>query len=194
MTRVFVRMILLCALAALAVPQGVGAGNLVCTLQLDSYPYSDLTTDPRSHLHFVLLSKREGIDVYEDWNSWGYFTRSFTATVSQSRHFEITRRPPLGWDRNFPSVTTLDNGQFLTTDIYLCDGSWRVSPRMAISSGQKITVVGHFKQERDDEKFQIFGNPWIGSIESAPVELTLSKGCITSLNSKAVTTGLVFRR
>ena len=185
-------MIALCGLAVLALPQRVGAGDLICRLQLNTYPYSDLTTDPRSHLHFVLLSKRDRIDTYEDWNSWGYFTRSFTATDSQARHFEITRRPPLGWDRNFPSVTTLNNGQFLITDIYLCDGSWRVSPRMAISSGQKLTVVGRFKQERDDG-FQL-GNPWIGSIESAPVELTLGEGCITRLNSSAATTGVVFRR
>jgi hypothetical protein len=166
----------------------------MCALQLNSHPYSVLTADLRSHLHFVLLSKGAGIDVYEDWNSWGYFTRSFNATDSQSRHFEITRRPPLGWDRNFPSVTTLNNGQFLIADIYLCDGSWRVSPRMVIPSGQKLTVIGRFAQERErDDGFQ-FGHPWIGNIESAPVELTLSEGCVTSLNSSAATTGVVFRR
>ena len=163
MIRVSVWMILAVWVVVLALPQGVGAGDLICTLKLNSYPHSDLTTDPRSHLHFVLLSKRDGIDAYEDCNSWGYFTRSFTATDPQSRHFEITRRPPRGWDRNFPLATTLNNGQFLIADIYLCDGSWRVSPRMAISSGQKLTVVDRFKQERDDG-FQL-GNPWIGSIE-----------------------------
>jgi hypothetical protein len=184
--------IALCGLAVLAAPQGVGGGDLVCTLQLNSYPYSDMTADLRSHLHFVLLSKHVGIDIYEDWNSWGFFTRTFSVTDSQSRHFEIARRPPRGWDRNFPSVTTLDAGQFLVTDIYLCDGSWRVSPRMAIPSGQKLTVIGRFKQERDDG-FQL-GNPWIGNIESTPVELTLSQACIGSLNSSAVTTGVVFRR
>ena len=195
MARVFVWLMPLCGLAVLALPQSVGAGDLTCTLQLNSYPYSDLTTDARSHLHFVLLSKRDGIDIYEDWNEWGYFTRSFTAMDSQSRHFEITRRPALGWDRNFPSMTTLNNGQSLITDIYLCDGSWRVSPRMAISSGRKLIIVGRLKQERDegDELFQL-RNPWIGSVESSPVELTLSKGCITRLDSSAATTGVVFRR
>jgi hypothetical protein len=192
MTRVAICIIALCGLAVLAPPRGGAGGDLLCILQFNSYPYSDVTTDLRSHLHFVLLSKRAGIDIYEDWNSWGYSTRSFSATDSQSRHFEITRRLPLGWDRNFPSVTTLSDGQFLITDIYLCDGSWRVSPRMATPSGQKLTVVGRFKQERDDG-FQL-GNPWIGNIESAPVELNLSEGCITSLNSGAATTGVVSRR
>jgi hypothetical protein len=68
---------------------------------------------------------------------------------------------------------------------------------MAISSGQKLTVVGRFKQERDehDEAFHgLFGDPWIGSIESSPIELTVSRGCITSLNSSAPTTGVLFRR
>jgi hypothetical protein len=194
MIRAAIWIVALCGLAALALPQAVGVGDFVCALQLNSHPYSDLTTDPRSHFHFVLLSKRDGVDTYEDWNSWGYFTRSFTGTDSQSQHFEIARRPPLGWDRNFPSVTTLNNGQFLITDIYLCDGSWRVSPKMPISSGQKLTVVGRFKQERDEEKLRIFGNPWVGSIESVPVELTLSEGCVTSLNSSATTSGVVFRR
>jgi hypothetical protein len=195
MARVFVWTIALCGLAVLAQPQGLRAGDLICTLQSNSYPYSDLTTGRRSHLHFILLSNRDGINIYEDWNSWGYFTRSFIATDSQSRHFEITRRPPLGWLRNFPSVTTLNNGQFLITDIYLCDGSWRVSPRMSIASGQELKVVGRLKQEREEgEEFQIFGTPWIGSVESSPVELTLSKGCIMSLDSSADTTGVMFRR
>ena len=157
MTRVAVWIIALSGLAVLALPGDVGSGDLMCTLQLNSYPHSDMTADLRSHLHFVLLSKRSGIDVYEDWNSWGYFTRSFSATDAQSRHFEITRRPR-GWDRNFPSVTTLNSGQFLITDIYLCDGSWRVSPRMTIP-GQKLGVIGSFKQERERENGFRFGNP-----------------------------------
>jgi hypothetical protein len=195
MTRVAGLMIALCGLAVIALPQGVGAEDPICTLQLNSAPYRQLTTDPRSHLHFVLLSKRDGSNIFEDWNSWGYFTRSFTATDSQSRHFEITRRPAVEWTRNFPSVTHLNNGQFLITDIYLCGGSWRVSPKMPISSRQKLTVVGLFKQQRDegDDRLLIFGNPWIGSIESSPVELTLSRDCITSLNSGAATTGVVSR-
>lgn len=184
MTRVAVRIIAFCGLALLALPQAVGAGgDLICTLQLNSYPHSDLTTDARSHFHFVLLSKRDGVEAYEDWNSWGYFTRSFTTTDSQSRHFEITRRPEFEFVTDSPSWTTLNSGQFLITDIYLCDGSWHVSPSMAISSGRKLTVVGRFKQERDHAKLPIFGNPWIGSIESAPVELTLGETCVTSLNS-----------
>jgi hypothetical protein len=196
MIRVFVWTIALCGLSVLTEAQGLRAGDLICTLQSNSYPYSDLTTDRRSHLHFTLLSNRDGINAYEDWNSWGYFTRSFTATDSQSRYLEITRRPALGWDRNFPSVTTLNKGQFLITDIYLCDGSWRVSPRMALSSGQKLMIAGRFKQEREegDEQFQIFGKPWIGSIESSPVEVALSKGCIASLDSNTATTGIIFRR
>lgn len=143
-----------------------------------------MTTDARSHLHFVLLSKRDGIKKYEDWNSWGYFTRSFTATDSQSRHFETTKRPAVECVTDSPSWTTLNNGQVLITDIYLCDGGWSVSPRMAISSGRKLTVVGHFKQERDHGELPTFGDPWIGSIDSAPVELTLGERCIANLNSK----------
>jgi hypothetical protein len=182
MTRVALWSVAFCGLALLALPQAVG-GDLICTLQLNSYPHSDLTTDARSHFHFVLLSKRDGIEAYQDWNSWGYFTRSFTATDSQSRHFEITRRPEFEFVTDSPSWTTLKNRQLLITDIYLCDGSWHVSPRMAISSGRKLTVIGRFKQERDHGTLPIFGNPWVGSIESAPVELTLGKSCVTSLNS-----------
>ena len=29
-----------------------------------------LTTDPHSHLHFLLFSERDGLKVYEDWNYW----------------------------------------------------------------------------------------------------------------------------
>jgi len=64
MRRVAVWIIAFCGLAVLALPQAVGAGDLICTLQLNSYPHSDLTTDARSHLHFVLVSKRDGIEAY----------------------------------------------------------------------------------------------------------------------------------
>jgi hypothetical protein len=129
MTRLAVWIIAFCGLAVVAQPQGVGTGDLTCTVQLNCDQCSIITTDPRS-------------------------------------------------------VSTLNNGQFLVTDIYLCDGTWRVSPRMTISSGQKLTVVGRFKQEATDSDSRLFGNPWIGRIESAPVELTLGQRCITSLNSK----------
>ena len=181
MKRVALWMIVLYGLAVVALPEGAGNAELTCILQLNGVGPS-VTTDPRTHLHLVLLSNRDGIDIYEDWNSWGYFARSFTASDSHSRRYEITRVPPDGWDRNFPSVVTLNRGQFLITDIYLCDGTWRVSPRMSVPSGQELRVIGRFKQARDRLALAL-GNPWVGNIKSAPIELSLSESCIARLNA-----------
>lgn len=175
-------MTMLCSLAAVGLPENAGNGELTCILQLNGLGPS-VTTDPRTHLHFVLLSNRDGIDVFEDWNSWGYFTKSFAASDSQSRNYEITRVPPDGWTRNFPSVVTLNRGQFLITDIYLCDGTWRVSPKMSVPSGQELRVIARFKEARDPGLALALGNPWVGNIESAPIELSLSKSCIAHLNA-----------
>ncbi len=155
--------------------------GLRCELRLNN---EVLTTHPRSHLHFLLFSDRDGMKVYDEWNSWGYFARMFDLAVSGSNNYQVTRRER-AWDSNFPKSVTINRGDVLITDIYLCDGTWRVSPKLPVKevSGR---MVGHYTlkpRTGPGASFYPIEDVWVGTISSAPVELYLSKECILRLNA-----------
>ena len=104
------------------------AAGLRCELQLD---HEALTTHPQNHLHFLLLSERDGLKVYDQWNRWGYFARSFDLTVAGPKNYQVTRRDRV-WDKNFPKSVAINHGEVLVTDIYLCDATWHVSPKLPV--------------------------------------------------------------
>ena len=162
------------------------AGGLRCELQPTSTQQL-LATEPQSHLHFLLFSERDGLKVYADWNWWGYYARTFVLTDSASQNYEVTRRNPNVWDHNFPASVTINHGQVLVTDIYLCDGTWQASPKLA-PKVFSVRMVGHYTlQARTDTSpmptFYPLEDVWSGTIGSAPVELYLSKDCISRLNA-----------
>ena len=159
------------------------AAGLRCELQLN---HEVLTTHPGNHLHFLLLSEQDGLKVYEDWNMWGYFARTFDLTVSGTKHYQVTRRDRV-WDKNFPKTVTLNRGAVLVTDIYLCDGTWRISPKLPVQE-VSVRMVGRYTLRprtgiSADPSWYPPEDVWVGTISSAPVELELSKGCVLRLNS-----------
>ena len=105
----------------------------------------------RHHLHFVLFSNQTGLKVYEDWNSWGCFAPSFKAHDGNCRTYDITRRER-DWDKNFPSTAILKKGDFLITDVYLCDGTWRVSPLLPTGETLTLQVLGRFGMKADKRR------------------------------------------
>lgn len=140
----------------------------------------------RSHLHFLLFSNRAGLKVYQDWNSWGYYARSFIAKDEDSKRYEITRRES-EWDRNFPSTDTLNKGGFLITDVYLCDGTWRASPKLPKRQTVNLQLVGRFTMKAEKNGLPTdasTANVWTGQIESAPVEVYLDRHCVDALNAE----------
>jgi len=136
--------------------------------------------NPR-HLHFLLFSDADGLKVYEEWNSWGYYARSFVATDAESKIYEISRRKAI-WTVNFPSTDTLNKGEFVITNIYLCDGSWRISPKLPAGQPAELRIVGRFKSQED--KDAVSAGVWTGQIESKPVEVFLEKECVDRLNAE----------
>jgi len=159
------------------------AAGLHCELQLN---YEVLTTHPQSHLHFLLFSEQDGLKVYEDWNMWGYFARTFDLTVSGTKNYQVTRRERV-WDKNYPKAVTINRGGVLVTDIYLCDGTWRVSPKLPVQE-VSVRMVGRYTLRprtgvSADPSWYLLEDVWIGTINSAPVELSLSKECVLQLNS-----------
>jgi hypothetical protein len=186
MGRVLVRpMVLLLAVIAAAQTSG-HLPDLRCELRASDHAGMWFSPDQRSHLHFLLFSNRAGVEVYEDWNSWGYFARSFIAKDEHSRIYEITRRES-GWDKNYPSTDTLNTGDVLITDIFLCDGTRRVSPKLPKGPTVNLQLLGRFtmKEEKNGLPTDAWtANVWTGQIESAPVELHLDRHCVDALNTE----------
>jgi hypothetical protein len=132
------------------------------------------------HFHFLLFSDSDGLKVYKDWNSWGYYARSFTGTDAASRSYSLTLRKT-GFTQNAPATDTLNKGEFLITDIYLCDGSWHVAPKLPIRAMIALRLVGHFAIAAD--KDAITNNVWTGQIKSNELEVFIDKACVERLNA-----------
>ncbi len=98
-----------------------------------------------------------------------------------SKTYEITRRER-DWDKNFPSTDTLNKGDFLITDVYLCDGTWRVSPKLPTGKNLTLQLAGRFTMQAD--KTEPISDLWTGEVESAPVEAYVDKGCVDVLNAQ----------
>ena len=178
--RSFLVVLVLLALCLADLAQDKKPTTLRCELRASDHGGMWFSTDRPSHIHFLLFSNVDGLKVYQDWNSWGYYSRSFVATDSRSKSFEITRREG-EWTKNFPSADTLNRREFLITDIYLCDGTWRVSPRLPAGRRLMLQIRGRFKNEVS--KDEINTSVWTGEIGSQPVEAFFEKECVQRLNA-----------
>jgi hypothetical protein len=162
--------------------------NLRCQLRVSSLNY-------QGHLHFILFADQSDTKVYRSWNSWGYFARSFKALDSQSRTYEIKRRPEMTWFKNAPTTQAIKKGDFSIEDIYLCDGTWRISPLLPLpnpagSPVVELQMTGTFQSPADEDAVRT--GVWTGEINSAPVKYALGEECIERLNSDHAT-GPVYR-
>jgi hypothetical protein len=132
-------------------------------------------------LHFLLFWGEKGVKVYQDWNSWGYYARSLVGTDASSPTYELARRET-GFTKNYPSTDALNPGEFLITDVYPCDGSWYVSPKLPSGQDATLRLAGSFRipADQDAGKHAV----WTGDIQSAPIEVYLDKNCVGALNAK----------
>ena len=154
---------------------------LRCELRGNETRAIDLSANPASHFHFLLFSSEEGVKIYQEWNSWGYYARSFVATDSNSNTYQISRRQG-EWDKNAPTTHSLHKGDVLVTDICFSEGTWQVSPKLPRGQLLVLNIIGRFqnKTAKDDMNKSI----WTGQIESKPVEIILEKECVERLNAE----------
>ena len=142
-----------------------------------------LSPTRRGHLHFLLFSKTERANVYQDWNSWGYYSRTLAAKDAEGMKYEITRRPRR-WFMNSPSVDIINRGDVLITDVYPCDGSWRVSPILPPLHTVRVQLTGKFVNSDSSSSMLHPLHVWVGSLETEPLVAVFDAPCITALNAQ----------
>jgi len=165
----------------IAAPHDLNQPPLRCEVRSSEKDQLFSPTSPY-HLHFLLFWQTSGVKVYEDWNSWGYGARLFVAKDAKGRTYELERRRRV-FIKNYPSTVALNAGDFLITDVFFCDGSWLVSPRLP--SGQRVTlsVTGRFsiRPHEDAVKHGV----WTGEVQSnVPIDVYLGEDCVRALNAK----------
>ena len=135
----------------------------------------------RHHLHFLLFWQTSAVKVYQDWNSWGYYARSFVGGDVKGQTYEVAARPT-EFTKNSPSTVAFKAGDFLITNVYLCDGSWYVSPKLPSGQPATLSLTGRFRipPNKDAVKYGV----WTWEIQSAaPVDAYLGKDCVRALNA-----------
>jgi hypothetical protein len=95
-----------------------------------------------------------------------------------SKKYEIQRRWR-GWRGNAPSTHTLNQGEFLITDINLCDETWSITPALPNTTAN-LLITPHFEVKADEDavKYRV----WTGRIDGPPKEIFIEKTRVDRLN------------
>ncbi len=137
----------------------------------------------RNGVHFLLFSLRDNTKVFQEWCSWGYFTRTFTATMigGPATRYVLKRNPNKIWSKNYPAAHKLKKGEFLITYVDLCDGSWIAEPALPEKDAE-LRLTGQFEIKPDDESRK--QKVWAGKLKTKPIEIILGSKCAARLNGK----------
>jgi hypothetical protein len=135
-----------------------------------------------NNIHFIVFSDQNDVKVFAESNSWGHEMRLFSATGKNNKleHYTIERRGRV-WKKNLPGVHVLNKGEFLITDINLCDGSWLVTPKLPSNSATMLMLTPRFQIDPVSDEIQ--KGVWSGRVEGLPREVSLDVSCVNRLNS-----------
>ncbi len=133
-----------------------------------------------NNFHFILRTEGKNLRVFYEWNSWGWYARSFSAVdrYDPKKTYKILRRSGT-WDKNAPAFHEIKPGDMLVTDINLIDGTWKIEPPLEKEAAHRLMVTGHFsvKESTDSKKLKV----WTGELSSEAEEIVLQKECVPVL-------------
>lgn len=120
----------------------------------------------RGHFH-VLLTNRSAqpVNLFEEWNSWGYYGLSFDVTYADGRRVRAEKQPR-GWRLNYPSTLTLPPQGSYVFDVDL-GPDWASSPRPAsgVAQGVACRLRARYTIEPSPESKK--QHVWTGNVTSA---------------------------
>jgi hypothetical protein len=119
-----------------------------------------------SHFHVVLTNRSDKpLKIWDDNNSWGYYSLSFLLKDSSGREYSA-KRTPANFTRNLPVSLSIQPGRFHVIDVYFGDmDQWQgfVLPKNGIEA---TTIAATFEiNPTPESKTQ---NVWTGREVSQP--------------------------
>jgi len=103
--------------------------------------------------------------VIDEWNSWGYFNLTLEYTFPNGVRKSIVKKNDFAWTKNNLTFTTLQPGQCLVRDVFFDPKIWSGLPE--VTKDTVVSVTASLKQEENG------ANIWHGSVQSAPVQVTV---------------------
>ncbi len=129
-----------------------------------------------SHFHVVLKNESDtSINLWEEWNSWGYFGLSFVVKDETGKE-HIMKKKMRGWDKNAPTTVTLDPGDMYVFDVRYQGEEWEGAKfpygkdiqrrRSKMIPFYHIKAVYEIREDENSKKQKV----WTGRIESEEVK------------------------
>ncbi|MCW3072070.1 MAG: hypothetical protein JWO44_1960 [Bacteroidetes bacterium] len=117
----------------------------------------------------VLLQNNSGkpINIWQEWNSWGYFCLSFEVTYPDGTT-EIASKTKRGWDKNFASAQTIAPGGYYVFDVTFDSKTWINSP-LKKSPDRTICKLKALYQVTESPESKEY-NVWTGKVASATAD------------------------
>jgi len=170
----FPNYLLFCALLMLIEVLPASAQTLPSpTLQIIPTEYSSrispdaaIVFDYTTHFHVLLTNTSTApINLFEEWNSFGYYGLSFDIKYPDGRTVHLVKKPR-GWDKNFPSTVTIEPGGFYVFNVTFEPGIWENSilNEKAGEHGTRCRMQAIYSIESD--KYAREERVWTGTIKS----------------------------
>jgi hypothetical protein len=120
---------------------------------------------------YVLLSNvsKQPRIVWEDWNSWGYYSISFELTTNDGKKYVLSKRQA-GFTKNYPSTVVIEPGEHVVYPIHLNEW-WETRPSLSKVPELPITLKAIYEISPTPESAQY--KVWTGRAESHTYNFTL---------------------
>ncbi len=165
----------------LLIPFSAQAGELQAELRGNDSRQPIFRDNYRNGIHFLLTAKKGPVRVFQEWCSWGYFTRSFSAWPLDEvdKKYVFKRSNRMAWTKNYPATHKLKKGEFLITDVDLCDGTWKAEPDLP-EKDLELSVIGYLeiKPDKETRKQKVF----TGKVKTKPIKIIMGKSCAAIIN------------
>lgn len=132
----------------------------------------------RGYFHVLLTNiSSEPVNIFQEWNSWGYYGLSFEITYPDGRRIWSTKKSR-GWDKNFPSAITLaPHGYYVFAVDFGPEwvNSIRTEPKSDHGIKCKMRAIYSIEPTKDDMMVRLEGvEPvWSGTIGSEESAYTI---------------------
>jgi hypothetical protein len=165
--------VLFAAACLLFQAQSASAGDSALSVSIAVAPENTRLAymDSTSHFHVLVQNKSaQPQKVWEGWNSWGYYARSFELSQDEGKHWIVAKLKETVFTRNFPSFQTINPSDVLVLDVFFGDDRiWDGFPlRRGHENKVLLRAVFEISESAESKEYGV----WTGRVDSDAIEVT----------------------